>query len=184
MELLAQERSNEALIADLLGRVNKLTPFELPKGRVASNEPQVPPYWYCERGDTLSALVAGSDWDLAFDAEAAVKYPFRMDSHGQCVLIGSTTTYPIRARMAFEADSDGVLQAIVHSAGNNVQLKVNGSIVDYGGGDYTATTQVDIVIKQGLNVVRFAHDGASGLASLEVDLVNGTTRRFKELYGT
>lgn len=184
MQPLEQEQSNSALLADILNRVNNLTPFKLPPGNANKVEAQVPPYWYCERGDTLSALVAGADWDLAFDAEAAVRYPFRMDSHGQCVLIGSTTTYPIRAFMAFEADSDGTLQAIVHSAGNNVQLKVNGSIVDYGGGDYTTTTQVDIQIKQGLNLIRFAHDGASGIASLEVDFVNGTTRRFVELYGS
>jgi hypothetical protein len=176
---LDQEQSR-AVIADLTARVDRLTPVKFYQGKASSVAEQVPPYWYCERANGAGALAAGVDWDTVFDAEAVVKYPFRMDSHGQCVLIGSTTTYPIRAIMEFDSDSDGVLQAIVHSAGNNVQLKVNGSIVDYGGGDYTVTTAVSLYIKAGRNIVRFAHDGASGIASLEVDLVNGATRRFVE----
>lgn len=155
-------------LSDIVRRIDRLSPIVLPATRIAA-QPGVEPYWYCERGNTLAAL--SGDWDEMFDAEASVLVPFRYYSTGHLPLIGSSTTFPVRGVLRVSSENDCEIQAIVHTAGNNVQLKVNGEYTDY-----VATTAVNLNLRQGENFIRFAHDGAAGIASLEAEFfVEGVT---------
>lgn len=162
-------------LSDIVRRIDRLSPIVLPATRIAAQTP-VEPYWYCERGNTLAAL--SGDWDTMFDAEGVTKYNFRVPSFGYLRLHGDTTTYPIRGMMAFYSENDGEAQGFISNpSGLNVQLKING---DYT--DYTASAAITVPIRAGENIVRFAHDGAAGSASLELELFPNKSTVFLEKY--
>lgn len=119
------------------------------------------PYYMCQRGYGFS--VSAPDWSDDFEKDARTLYEFDFASPtGYLQLLGNTATMPVRALTCWRAEFGYSIPFIIHTAGNNVQLKFNGSVTDY-----STTTTGTLDCRPGFNALQIAHDGQAGIISFE-----------------
>lgn len=132
------------------------------------------PSWLCERGSGFT--VASADWDDDFDAAGVTLYQFDFSTDsGYLVLNGNTTSYPVRAMLAFDSEFAYTVTGLL-STNNNVQVKFNGVNTAYA-----ATAEITLNVQEGRNFLRIAHDGAAGSISFEGRLFDGHSARWVDL---
>lgn len=131
--------------------------------------------WLGERGSGFT--VSSTDWDDDFANQTLVQFDLSTES-GHLQLLGNTTSYPVRYTIAWDSPRRTTIPAIIHTLGNNIQIKMNGTV-----SDYNTTTGITLDVQEGRNVLRIAHDGAVGLATFEARLFDGKDFHWVDLRG-